>query len=68
MKNMLSMSLISVFTSFSAAGQGCSDAGFCTVDAFKSPVGDSARNETKNHLKIGASFGKADHEFGKSSK
>ncbi len=63
MKKMLSMSLLSVFTTFSAAGQGCSDAGFCTVDAFKSTEGDSARSETKNHLKIGASFGKADHDI-----
>jgi len=43
--------------------QGCSDAGFCTVDAFKSPEGDSVKSEARNQLKIGASFGKADHNI-----
>jgi hypothetical protein len=38
--------LIALFTLFlmtkNAYGQGCSDAGFCTIDAFKPQIADSS--------------------------
>ena len=43
-------------------GQGCSDAGFCTINSFKPNSTDSIK-ETINQLKIGVFFGKADHSI-----
>jgi len=42
--------------------QGCSDAGFCTVDALKNPESDSLE-EPSNHVKAGIVLGKADHNI-----
>ncbi len=44
-------------------GQGCSDAGFCTIDALKSPDGDSIQAEKSLQLKTGITVGKADHNI-----
>ena len=44
----------------SANGQGCSDAGFCTINTFKPNINDSTK-QTTNQLKIGASYGNADN-------
>ena len=41
-------------------GQGCSDAGFCTIDSFKPNSTDSAK-VLNNQLKAGAFYGKADN-------
>lgn len=43
-------------------GQGCSDAGFCTVNSFK-PNDMDANVEYNNELKLGISYGKADHSI-----
>lgn len=45
-----------------AHGQGCSDAGFCTLSSFK-PGGLDSNSLFKNQFKIGASFGSADHSI-----
>jgi len=41
-------------------GQGCSDAGFCTINSFKPESGDGT-GAFKNQFKIGAFFGGADN-------
>ncbi|MDZ4759258.1 MAG: hypothetical protein SGJ10_14115 [Bacteroidota bacterium] len=43
-----------------ANAQGCSDAGFCTLNSFKPNSLDSI-DKMKNQFKIGVSFGKADY-------
>lgn len=43
--------------------QGCSDAGFCTVDALKSADSDSSSTGKSLQLKLGATIGKADHNI-----
>ncbi len=42
--------------------QGCSDAGFCTINSFKPNITDST-GITNNQLKVGAFFGKADNSI-----
>lgn len=49
------------FTYYTNA-QGCSDAGFCTIDNFKPGTSDHAAMH-KNQLKIGFSFGSADYSI-----
>lgn len=44
-------------------GQGCSDAGFCTLNGLKATSEDSTDNEYKNHLAIGFSSGAADYSI-----
>jgi hypothetical protein len=41
-------------------GQGCSDAGFCTINSFKPNSIDSVKR-VNNQLKVGWNFGKADN-------
>ena len=41
--------------------QGCSDAGFCTVNSLKPHSTSDSANVYKNQLKAGFSYGKADH-------
>lgn len=43
-------------------GQGCSDAGFCTIDSFKPNTNDSTK-VANNQLKVGAFFGIADNSI-----
>lgn len=53
--------LLSLLSNISS-GQGCSDAGFCTIDSFK--PNDSDSSETfNNQIKIGAFFGSADNKI-----
>lgn len=47
---------------YTARGQGCSDAGFCTLGNFK-PNGLDSTSGFKNELKLGLSFGRADHSI-----
>ena len=58
--------LIALFTLFlmtkNAYGQGCSDAGFCTIDAFKPQIADSS-NIKINQLKFGGYYGVADQSI-----
>ena len=42
--------------------QGCSDAGFCTIDSFKPNSTDSTK-VLNNQFKAGAFFGKADNSI-----
>ncbi len=42
--------------------QGCSDAGFCTVNSFQ-PAGSDGPEEYNNQLKIGGSYGLADYDI-----
>ena len=65
MKNIrLLLSITAFFTllSYLANAQGCSDAGFCTINSFK-PNNSSNLIETKNQFKVGVSFGKADYSI-----
>ena len=43
-------------------GQGCSDAGICTLDALK-PNTSQAVSPEKNQIKMGLSYGAADHSI-----
>ena len=54
----LAFSFLILLTNYSF-GQGCSDAGFCTISSFK-PNGDSLK-ELNNQFSVGAFFGKADN-------
>lgn len=42
--------------------QGCSDAGFCTVNSFK-PHGTDSTKSLRNQFKVGAFFGNADNSI-----
>ena len=57
----LTFSLLSLLTNDSF-GQGCSDAGFCTIDNFKPRSGDSVI-PVNNQIKIGAFYGQADNSI-----
>ena len=56
-------SVVFVIAASRVCAQGCSDAGFCTVDALKSPDGDSTQTEKFLQLKTGVTVGKADHNI-----
>lgn len=45
-----------------ARGQGCSDAGFCSLSSFK-PGNLDSNSRFKNQFKIGISYGSADHSI-----
>ena len=45
-----------------ARGQGCSDAGFCSLSSFK-PGGLDSNSRFRNQFKIGISYGSADHSI-----
>lgn len=53
----------------SAYGQGCSDAGFCTLNSFKPAASAHAEHlenkteQSRNQIKVGTSFGKADNSI-----
>lgn len=57
-KFLVSIVLLSVVSIFSY-GQGCSDAGFCTINTFKPNSGESLKI-TNNQFNIGMFIGKAD--------
>lgn len=52
---------------FCLQAQGCSDAGFCTINSFKPSISNSQDSnkikELPNQIKLGISFGKADHNI-----
>jgi hypothetical protein len=64
MPNLIKAIVLSIFVLLTnyAFGQGCSDAGFCTINSFK-PKGEDTLQTTHNHFKIGASVGKADNNI-----
>lgn len=47
---------------FKLTAQGCSDAGFCTIDSYSTEAKDSSKT-TKNLIKIGFGYGGADHNI-----
>jgi hypothetical protein len=63
-KTMKKILLMSVFVFFAnhSFSQGCSDAGFCTLESFKPNTNDSIK-QLKNQFKIGAFFGGADNSI-----
>lgn len=62
LKVLLLVALLFGFATNYSYGQGCSDAGFCTMNNFKPNSRDS--NEVfKNQFKLGAFFGKADNSI-----
>ena len=55
------VTILLIPATFSARGQGCSDAGFCTLNGFKpNNILDTATGFLKNQFKIGVSAGQAD--------
>jgi hypothetical protein len=52
-----------VFCATIAKSQGCSDAGFCTINTFKPSIGETQSSPFKNQCRIGVSGGSADHDI-----
>ncbi|HAI74810.1 MAG TPA: hypothetical protein DCM08_01065 [Microscillaceae bacterium] len=55
-------------TSFSLLAQGCSDAGFCSINALKPTTslfqqGEATESTPKNQFKTGMSYGRADNQI-----
>lgn len=48
---------------YTVQGQGCSDAGFCTLNGFKPDMEDSTDQMYKNYVSAGFSQGEADHSI-----
>lgn len=59
--NLMAVTFFTLWTSFTY-GQGCSDAGFCTLNSFKPNTADSSRF-ADNQIKVGAFFGLADNSI-----
>ncbi|MFN9665216.1 MAG: hypothetical protein ACK57C_01325 [Bacteroidota bacterium] len=55
-------SLASVI-SYSGNAQGCSDAGFCTINSFKPELASDSAKNWKSHVKIGGFWGSADNSI-----
>jgi len=53
--------LLPLCVAFSVHGQGCSDAGFCTLNGFRPDVKDSTNITYKNSITTGLSIGEADY-------
>ncbi|MFZ7115514.1 MAG: hypothetical protein ACO1G9_09075 [Bacteroidota bacterium] len=52
-----------ILFSSSTNGQGCSDAGFCSINSIKSTGDDSLSSEKLNQIKAGAFYGIADNSI-----
>jgi hypothetical protein len=65
MKPIILIPILSLlhFFIFNSYSQGCSDAGFCSLNAFKAKQNDSMYMKFQNEFKFGGSYGKADHEI-----
>ena len=61
-KFILIATILFTFRAINTYGQGCSDAGFCTLNSFKPNNTDSVK-AANNQIKIGAFFGKADNSI-----
>lgn len=59
---ILSLLIVLCLIATLSYGQGCSDAGFCTIDSFKPNNADSTKS-TSNQVKIGAFLGSADNSI-----
>ena len=51
-----------LFSFQTTRAQGCSDAGFCTLSSFK-PAGPAQNEPLDNQVRLGLSFGAADHDI-----
>lgn len=56
------LSFLTVILSTNVHAQGCSDAGFCTMNSFKPNHSDSIKN-LNNQFKVGSFYGKADNSI-----
>ncbi|NUM72716.1 MAG: hypothetical protein HUU43_17895 [Ignavibacteriaceae bacterium] len=45
-------------------GQGCSDAGLCTMDSFKPHTDEAKMTHAMNQIKIGLNYGRGDNSIG----
>ena len=63
LNSFLIVSGLLILSANSTFGQGCSDAGVCTIDSFK-PHGTDNNEEVYNQVKIGAFIGSADYSIG----
>jgi hypothetical protein len=62
-KKTFLISLLGIFfISLLTNAQGCSDAGFCTINGFK-PIDQDSLTTNKNHFKVGATYGSADYNI-----
>src|SRR5687767_10734507 len=52
-----------IFSCIKAKPQGCSDAGFCTINSFKPSKDTRPGGAGKNQLRAGISTGSADHDI-----
>jgi hypothetical protein len=52
-----------IFSCIQAKSQGCSDAGFCTINSFNPSKDTSPAGAGKNQLRAGISTGSADHDI-----
>ncbi|MEO5562472.1 MAG: hypothetical protein ABIR18_03535, partial [Chitinophagaceae bacterium] len=52
-----------IFCNTVVKSQGCSDAGFCTINSFRPSAGDAQSAIYKNQFRIGISGGRADHNI-----
>lgn len=59
---ILSLLIVLCLIATLSYGQGCSDAGFCTIDSFKPNNADSTKS-TSNQVKIGTFLGSADNSI-----
>jgi len=59
----LLFALLIIVSSEITFGQGCSDAGICTLNGLKPEDSDSVATAVKNTLRIGVSYGRADHQI-----
>lgn len=62
LKFILTTVVLCTLVSHHSYGQGCSDAGFCTINSFKPNSSDSTKL-LNNQFKAGAFFGNADHSI-----
>lgn len=61
---LIQIFLFLLFPFLSNYGQGCSDAGFCTINSLKTDYDINKLGEKYNQLRVGVSNGKADHNIG----
>ena len=61
-KNILSFGVLFFSFYLNSNAQGCSDAGFCTMDVF-APEGSLEQKTLKNQIAFGVNFGAADNDI-----
>ena len=62
MKRIATLLLMICATSYYTQAQGCSDAGFCTIDSFK-PHEHGSDGQVLNQFKVGLNYGAADYSI-----